>query len=861
MHISILRTLQVYPPVLDEGDGSLFQGEEISYPVKEGILLFTQDPTFRYLDSLTWPEFLRKWMNARGNAGETELNDLQNGCEYFQLNISAKINMLNVICEDLLDSWIIRREVQNREQMLDYLLSSEKQEVAEKNRMMKSIDTNAKENSTTLPEAYDHLYIREGLDSLELDVCDVTGVGGTLICCDGCPASYLARSVGMKRVGDDSQKWFCEECRVGGQIRSHRFLHRASSALRWSAQPPFSIIGQNGDGLRCFSAYGRVFVGKGKDLYAYYSTVDKVEALINFFKTTRLSAGADISSSDQNTDEHGGADILTHRASRADCSPSLRKSRPRSSDVASDEDSDSDDDESTWDAELVLKRKKKAIAEQMEFRSVVELKQSCANEYVNKYKDAMSLADVTVLYNKGKERERKRTDASVSRKWGNWPKSQDSQFDCNAALGAVASYLLQTEKSLLGLVDGPFLKACGRQEWIEWVRQADEVSELSKAALILESAIRHSALLRVWFDGTDKKLPGRNRGGGRKSKDTKKDNREDVDWSELRDAGILEDVSMQAQAAIEEDDGKQYFVWISGRQVMPLSVNLSRKSLRQLVLTAGEAEVRGMMYRGPCAVPSARLVWIREILDAKTTAQLALQLRVFDESLRADIFRKPVPPCDVSVHSNVVERVVGRREVGSGNVQYEVKMFGDDTKTEWLSQENTPIYCIREFEAEFRKNGENEAKKLWWKDFDFYPGVSVEVEFENQWYQGYVVECFDEKVPYNEEHDFGDVEWEDGVGVVRVHYIGGLDEEDEFIRKDDERLREDRKAESRMLKDRIRRMHEDRKLCRIADKQQRMQARLALYQERIRLREVEHLVRGRDIEKVKEKEKKEQVNV
>jgi hypothetical protein len=316
---------------------------------------------------------------------------------------------------------------------------------------------------------------------------------------------------------------------------------------------------------------------------------------------------------------------------------------------------------------------------------------------------------------------------------------------------------------------------------------------------------------------------------------------------------------MQAQASIDEEDSKQYFVWISGRQVLPLSVNLSKKSLRQLVLTAGEAEVRGMMYRGLCAVPSARLVWIREILDAKTTAQLALQLRVFDESLRADIFRKPVPPCDVSIHSNVVERVVGRREVGTGYLQYEVKMFGDDAKTEWMSQENTPIYCIREYEAEFRKSAEIEAKKLWWKDFDFHPGVSVEVEFENQWYQGYVVHCFDDKMSLNEEHDFGDVEWEDGVGVVRVHYIGGLDEEDEYIRKDDERLREDKKAESRMLKDRTRRMLEDRKLCKIADKQQRMQARLELYQERIRLREVEHLGRGRDIEKVKDKEKKEQV--
>ena len=67
---------------------------------------------------------------------------------------------------------------------------------------------------------------REGLDALEIDVCDLTGMGGNLVCCDGCPASYLAKSVGLKRFGDESQKWFCEECRVGGQTRSYRLANR-----------------------------------------------------------------------------------------------------------------------------------------------------------------------------------------------------------------------------------------------------------------------------------------------------------------------------------------------------------------------------------------------------------------------------------------------------------------------------------------------------------------------------------------------------------------------------------------------------------------------------------------------------------
>jgi hypothetical protein len=841
----------MYPPVVDEGEGVVYQSEDGCYPVKESLLAQVQDQTWRFLDNMTWPEFLRRWIIARGTAGECEVADFMNGREYCQLDVDGKIALLNIICEDLLNSWIIRKEVQEREQMLEYLMKNEKQEVSERNRMSRgSNPTSGK--SSILPENYDHLYIREGLDALESDVCDVTRVGGTLVCCDGCPASYLGRSVGLKRVGDDDQKWFCEECRIGGQIRSHRFLHRATSAMRWSAIPPVAIIGQGIDGLRCFTAHGRVYVGNGKNLFAYYSTIEKLEALAIFLKST--ATGREVSPSVDPEDEpcdSGGKANLT-----PDTHTNARKLRPHCSDISSEEDSESED-ESTWEAELVLKRKKKAILEQMKFRTTVEEKQLSSREYVNKYKDAMTLLEVSAFFNKGKER--KRLDTSSSKKWTSWPRTQESGSDGKQALISVAAYLLSTEKNLFGLVDGPFLKTSGRKEWIEWVKQADDVAELSKAAIVFESAIRPSALIRNWFDNSDKKPQGRSRGPGRRS--TKKDNREEVDWSELREAGILEDMNVSSQASVDEDENKQYLVWISGRQVMPLGVNLSRRSLRHIILTAGEAEVRGMMYRGASAVPSARLVWIREILDAKTTAQLTLQLRVFDEALRADIFRKPAIPSDPTIHSNVVERVVGSRDIGSGYMQYEVKMFGDD-KVEWMSQENTPIYCIREFEAESRRAADAEAKSLWWKEFDFHPGAAVEVESENQWYQGYIVESIDQKSQSDKARNVGGLKWREGVGIVRVHYIGGFDDEDEFMYTDDERLRLDKKAESRLLRERARILKEASKINKIADKHQRMQLRLELYQERLRLRDEDHFSRyPRDPDKAREKEKREQVEI
>ena len=845
VHTSILKILQTYPPVAEEGEGAIFQSDEGCYFVKESILLQVQDQAWRFMDNLSWPEFMRRWIIARGSTGD--FDDFTNGREYWHLDTDSKIDLLNLICEDFLDSWIVRKEIQTREQMLEYLLKCEKQEVAEKNRMNRSSNLSRK----ALSDVYDHLYIREGLDSLESDVCDVTGVGGTLICCDGCPASYLGRSVGLKRVGDDDQKWFCEECRVGGQIRSHRFLHRASSAMRWAAHPPVAIIGQGINGLRCFTAYGRVFVGNGTELYAYYSTVEKLEELINFLKSTSSTTGREPSPM---SFEDEAVDSAAKKRLRIDGA----RGKLRASEASSDDDSDSDD-ESTWDAGLVLTRKKKSLIEQIKFRIVVEEKQMALKEYVNRYKDAMSLSEVSTFFSKGKERGTKKNDSSSARKWAGWPRIQENLSDSRAILSSVVSYLLQTEKNLFGLVDGPFIKASGRKEWIEWVKQADDVSDISRAAIVFESAIRPCALVRSWFDSSEKKFQGRSRGSGRKS--SKKEVREEVDWTELREAGILEDMALPAHASNDDDDeSKQYLVWISGKQVMPLGVNLSHRSLRQVVLTAGEAEVRGMMYRGAAAVPSARLVWIREILEAKTTAQLALQLRAFDEALRSDIFRKPATPADLSILSNVVERVVGSRISESGHVQYEVKMFGDDDRVEWMSQENTPIFCIREFEADCRRSAEAESKRLWWKEFDFHPGASVEVESENQWYQGYVVDCFFEKPKSGHERAVGGLKWRDGVNIVRVHYIGGLDEEDEYMYIDDERLRLDKKAEARLLRERARRLREEIKLSKIEDRQDRMQARLELYQERLLFRDDDGPTRlNRDPEKIRDKEKKEQV--
>ena len=55
------------------------------------------------------------------------------------------------------------------------------------------------------------------LSDANADVCVLCGVGGTLLCCDACPAAYHVRCVGESSRAAGASSWFCPECRVGGR--------------------------------------------------------------------------------------------------------------------------------------------------------------------------------------------------------------------------------------------------------------------------------------------------------------------------------------------------------------------------------------------------------------------------------------------------------------------------------------------------------------------------------------------------------------------------------------------------------------------------------------------------------------------
>ncbi|EFJ41710.1 hypothetical protein VOLCADRAFT_67978 [Volvox carteri f. nagariensis] len=52
--------------------------------------------------------------------------------------------------------------------------------------------------------------------------CVLCGVGGSLICCDRCPAAYHLRCIGQTAHSIPDGDWLCPECAVGGRGKSRK---------------------------------------------------------------------------------------------------------------------------------------------------------------------------------------------------------------------------------------------------------------------------------------------------------------------------------------------------------------------------------------------------------------------------------------------------------------------------------------------------------------------------------------------------------------------------------------------------------------------------------------------------------------
>ncbi|XP_039136807.1 DDT domain-containing protein PTM-like isoform X2 [Dioscorea cayenensis subsp. rotundata] len=157
------------------------------------------------LDIVTWPVYLAEYLLVHGSPLSmgyklTDLKILSEG--YYKQSPMVKLEILRCLCDDVIEVEGIRLELNRR--MMEFDL-----DVDADNKM--SIDRQTKDFMKTDP------FTREASEETadgNSDECCLCRMDGVLICCDGCPAAFHSRCVGVAKDLLPEGDWYCPECMI-----------------------------------------------------------------------------------------------------------------------------------------------------------------------------------------------------------------------------------------------------------------------------------------------------------------------------------------------------------------------------------------------------------------------------------------------------------------------------------------------------------------------------------------------------------------------------------------------------------------------------------------------------------------------
>ncbi|XP_020214078.2 LOW QUALITY PROTEIN: DDT domain-containing protein PTM-like [Cajanus cajan] len=188
------------------------------------------------LDSLTWPVYLIMYLVVNGYKDGPEwkefYDEVSNG-EYYVLPVYRKLQILQILCDDVLASEEVIAEMNKRKESEvpdndgeDVLPS----EVGLRRVQPRYANTSACEDkeATKFVSASNAVnqpgnsisYLRDTESTEDCDVdrngdeCRLCGLDGTLLCCDGCPSAYHSRCIGVIKMHIPEGPWYCPECKI-----------------------------------------------------------------------------------------------------------------------------------------------------------------------------------------------------------------------------------------------------------------------------------------------------------------------------------------------------------------------------------------------------------------------------------------------------------------------------------------------------------------------------------------------------------------------------------------------------------------------------------------------------------------------
>ncbi|KAI4306753.1 hypothetical protein L6164_030005 [Bauhinia variegata] len=250
IHVSILKTLRKHLEYLSN-DGC------------QSASLCLRNLNWDMLDLVTWPIFLAEYLLVHGlvlNSG-FDLSHLMFVSDYHKQPVSVKVQILQCLCDDMIEAETIRSELNRRSSVTETDMNFDQNmyfDISKKRKALMDVS-----GGSCLSEE-----IVDDTTDWNSDECCLCKMDGNLICCDGCPAAFHSRCVGVANDHLPEGDWYCPECAIG---RRNPWMKPLKS-LRGA-----DLLGIDLHGRLYFNCCGYLLVSDSSDtgsLFNYYHRND-----------------------------------------------------------------------------------------------------------------------------------------------------------------------------------------------------------------------------------------------------------------------------------------------------------------------------------------------------------------------------------------------------------------------------------------------------------------------------------------------------------------------------------------------------------------------------------------------------------
>ncbi|XP_047159025.1 DDT domain-containing protein PTM isoform X2 [Vigna umbellata] len=250
IHVSILQTLR----------------KQLEYISNEGCQSASnclRNLNWDFLDLVTWPIFMAEYLLIHDSGFKTgfDIKHLMFRTDYYRQPVMVKVEILQYLCDDMIESEAIRSELNRRSLVTETDMGFDQNmyfDASKKRRAVMDVSGGSCLTEENVDDTTDW----------NSDECCLCKMDGSLICCDGCPAAFHSRCVGIASDKLPEGDWYCPECGIG----KHRAWMKSRRSLRGA-----DLLGMDMDGSVYFNSCSYLLVSSSSEagpLFYYYHRND-----------------------------------------------------------------------------------------------------------------------------------------------------------------------------------------------------------------------------------------------------------------------------------------------------------------------------------------------------------------------------------------------------------------------------------------------------------------------------------------------------------------------------------------------------------------------------------------------------------